>query len=133
MKGWGIPFFTYKIGNDTLNFHLEEYEDPKPCRVAITAINKNGTPWGTLSTNLPEESACLPHQFFAKEWSENKYWVPIVLRAMENEQLIRCTGYTTCTGFITDVRQFEFINEDDYNLIFHSLKSSLIRSNSRHT
>lgn len=100
--------FTVKWENKELTIHIQYYAWPLPKRLGLLALDAGGRPWGTISVNLPGEK-CGPNEFFAKEYSENKDWVPHVLDEMMVKKLIKETGRTVASGHVDGIRQFVLI------------------------
>jgi hypothetical protein len=63
----------------------------------IVLKSKNGSPWATLSVNLPKSAHLLKsNEFFAKTWSENEE----VARWALLSECFRDTGMRVPTGFV---------------------------------
>lgn len=68
-------------------------------------------PWGALSVNLPKDK-CKKHQFYAKEYSENNGWSTDILDKMVDMGIVKDTKHTTSSGFVHNIRLFEFCSGD---------------------
>lgn len=64
-------------------------------RLAIQLIARDGSPWATLSVNLPEAAAPPEGYFYAKTWSEN---APLRAAALSSG-LFEDTGIRMQTGW----------------------------------
>lgn len=67
-------------------------------RLSIRAETGDGEPYGTLTTNLPDQPLN-PGEIFVKTYSENAAWVPQVLKNLP--ELFTDTGRRVKSGFVT--------------------------------
>lgn len=75
------------IDPETMLYRFESYEADRS-QTCIICQTDPVEVFGKLTTCLPESKLPAPDLFWAKDWSENAYWAPIVLRHIATPSLI---------------------------------------------
>lgn len=99
-----------KIDNEKIDLVLQVTRYDNNHRICIRAIDeKDGAPWGTLTTNIPEEEIN-PDQMLVKTYSENASWVPQVLAAFPQNFIL--TQRVIHSGFV-QIPVYKFVPPEE--------------------